>query len=371
MFGYLLSSLLSLYHHHYHLHRYGPLSCICVFLLLIQVIDYDTSFIAFVWILVLVFSQNEVAKLIGQTRNRMLKHTDERVKLVNESLQGIRIIKLYGWEFPMESKILDSRRKELGELFTYLTLNALLREVLFIAGPLAIFFYVVYYVYSLKKKLTVVTVFQVLSFINILRFPLNLLAQSLKMFNDATVSVQRLQKFFLTPTLLLSAPSSEKEFILAESATFSWAKKDEGDEKKTFPLENINFRSKDGELVGIIGPVGCGKSTLINSFLGNTCLWSGEFKKSSGCIAYCSQTPWIQNLSLRDNVLFGLDYEQVRIDYEKAVDAAALIPDFNQLPSNDLTEIGERGINLSGGQKARGIKTVLSAKIITNIILFS
>ena len=88
----------------FHYVWYGPLSCICVFLLLIQIINYDASFSAFAWILLLVWSQSIVAKLIGITRNKMLKHTDERVKLVNESLQGIRMIKLYGWEFPMEQK---------------------------------------------------------------------------------------------------------------------------------------------------------------------------------------------------------------------------------------------------------------------------
>jgi ABC-type multidrug transport system fused ATPase/permease subunit len=138
-----------------------------------------------------------------------------------------------------------------------------------------------------------------------------------------------------------------------ENATFSWndkssdnysSKKD--DVKKTFALENINFRSQDGQLVAVIGAVGSGKSSFINAILGNLHLHEGESKRTTGCIAYCAQQPWIQNLSLRDNVLFGSNYEEIREHYERAVRAAALIPDFNQLPSNDLTEIGERGINL-------------------------
>ena len=365
----------------FHYIWYGPLSCMCVFLLLVQVLGYEISFAGLALVLVIVLSQNKVAKLIGMTRNRMLKHTDERVKLVNESLQGIRMIKVYGWEFPMEQKILHSRSKELKELFTYLGLNALLREVMFIAGPLAVYTMAVTSVYAVNRKLTVVKVFKLLSFINILRFPLNLLAQSLKMFNDAKISVQRLQKFFSLSTRETSVKSTDdNDSVFVQNATFSWSEKLEDNSsndddsvsgKRAFKLENINFQAKKGELVAIIGAVGSGKSTFISSLLGEVPLWKGELKRCNGCVAYCAQSPWIQNLTLRGNVLFGLNYDEMKDDYEGAVYAAALIPDFNQLPSNDLTEIGERGINLSGGQKSRVsiARALLSSKRACNVIV--
>jgi len=366
----------------FHYIWYGPLSCLCVFLLLIQVIEIQTSFSGLAWIIILMLTQNKVASLIGITRRNMLKHTDERVKLINESLQSIRMIKVYGWEYPMEHKILSVRSKELQQLFSYLGLNALLREVMFAAGPLAVFFITVTTVYALHRHLTIVKVFKVLAFINILRFPLNLLAQSLKMFNDAIVSIQRLQKFFSLSTQDTCNENSDKEFILVKDATFCWNEKievnnDNNDKiedslngKRVFTLENINFRSNQGELVAIVGPVGSGKSTLISSLLGEVPLWAGELIRSKHCIAYCAQQPWIQNLTLRGNVLFGSNYEDTREQYEQAIYAAALIPDFNQLPNNDLTEIGERGINLSGGQKARvGIARALLASLRTSTII--
>jgi ABC-type multidrug transport system fused ATPase/permease subunit len=152
-----------------------------------------------------------------------------------------------------------------------------------------------------------------------------------------------------------------------ENATFSWndkssdnsSSKNEDDVKKTFALENINFRSQDGQPVAVIGAVGSGKSSFINAILGNLHLCEGESKRNSGCIAYCAQQPWIQNLTLRDNVLFGSNYEEVREHYERAVRAAALIPDFNQLPSNDLTEIGERGINLVSSPSSPSLSLLL------------
>lgn len=98
------------------------------------------------------------------------------------------------------------------------------------------------------------------------------------------------------------------------------------------------------------GSVGCGKSSLCSALL-------GEMVKHNGAVfvgarvAYCSQQPWIQNLTVRDNILFGLLYD--RNKYEKVLDACALTADLASLPAGDSTEIGERGMNLSGGQKAR------------------
>jgi ABC-type multidrug transport system fused ATPase/permease subunit len=125
--------------------------------------------------------------------------------------------------------------------------------------------------------------------------------------------------------------------------------------RERFLLSDLNFSTNSPEeLIAIIGAVGSGKSSFMSAILGEMRAVKGTIQKS-GRIAFCAQTPWIQNLSLKDNILFGANEEDdtVKASYEASLEAAALRPDLAILPHGDMTEIGERGINLSGGQKAR------------------
>ncbi len=115
-------------------------------------------------------------------------------------------------------------------------------------------------------------------------------------------------------------------------------------------LKNINLSVGKGSLAAVVGPVGCGKSSLISSILGETVKKSGVLN-TDGTMAFVAQQAWIQNATLKDNILFGKPFD---LDwYNKVVDACALTPDIKMLPGGDQTEIGEKGINLSGGQKQR------------------
>lgn len=135
-------------------------------------------------------------------------------------------------------------------------------------------------------------------------------------------------------------------------------------------LKDITLRVKQGEFVCIIGEIGSGKSSLLNSLIGDlkyvsmkelranslrTSHWLRDSEKSPvtirGSVGYVQQVPWIQNQSIRENILFGYEFDKER--YEEAVRLCELERDLEQLPGGDLTEIGERGINISGGQKAR------------------
>lgn len=134
------------------------------------------------------------------------------------------------------------------------------------------------------------------------------------------------------------------------------SKEDDTNAKKTkkksitsLRFENLNVHQ--GDLVVVLGKVGSGKSTLLASLLNEVGLRDGSHIRIAGKVAYCAQQPWIQNLNLRQNILFGLSYDAKR--YAHAVTSASLWEDFMQLPDGDATEIGERGLTLSGGQKAR------------------
>eukprot|EP00939_MAST-03C_sp_MAST-3C-sp1_P002690 g2690.t1 len=116
-------------------------------------------------------------------------------------------------------------------------------------------------------------------------------------------------------------------------------------------LRNVNLTIPSGELLVVLGKVGSGKSTLLSAMLNEVALGEKSVVEISGKVAYCAQQPWIQNLNLRKNILFGLPFDAER--YARAVSAASLWHDFSELSDGDRTEIGERGLTLSGGQKAR------------------
>ena len=143
-------------------------------------------------------------------------------------------------------------------------------------------------------------------------------------------------------------------------------------------LKNISLEIKKGELICVVGEVGAGKSSLISSIIGELLYldndtfnkysmqsidsWSKEVLNSvsnshkniirlNGSVSLVQQSPWIQNMTIRDNILFGLPFDKQK--YKRVVSACQLTKDFEMLKGRDKTEIGEKGINLSGGQKAR------------------
>jgi len=118
----------------------------------------------------------------------------------------------------------------------------------------------------------------------------------------------------------------------------------------SFKLHDINIQIKRNSLTAIVGAVGSGKSSLINAIIGEMKLEGGKIVHG-GTVSYCSQQAWIQNATVRDNILFGKEYDEAL--YRKVIDYCCLTHDLEIFPDGDMTEIGERGINLSGGQKQR------------------
>jgi ATP-binding cassette, subfamily C (CFTR/MRP), member 1 len=162
---------------------------------------------------------------------------------------------------------------------------------------------------------------------------------------QSIVAVKRIDKFMnaeeLDPKGVTNEPSPNALEI--KDGMFSW-----GEESAT--LKNINMRVKKGNLTAVVGPVGCGKTSLISALL-------GEMEKTRGTvnvdgrIAYVPQQAWIQNATLQDNITFGRPFN--KRFYQQVIEACALTADLAMLPGGDQTEIGEKGINLSGGQKQR------------------
>jgi ABC-type multidrug transport system fused ATPase/permease subunit len=168
------------------------------------------------------------------------------------------------------------------------------------------------------------------------------------------VSLKRLDQYLneeeeIDDTSILNSHVPASEPPSFRTATLSWSK-DGAD--APFQLKDLDVTFSKGELNLIVGPIGSGKSSLLLGLLGEMRLVSGQFylPRDEG-VAYVSQTAWLQNATIRDNILFGHEFDEER--YWKVVHACALKLDLDLFEAGDRTEVGEKGITLSGGQKQR------------------
>ncbi|KAG2688836.1 hypothetical protein I3760_09G112600 [Carya illinoinensis] len=201
----------------------------------------------------------------------------------------------------------------------------------------------------LGGHLTPARAFTSLSLFSVLRFPLNMLPNLLSQVVNANVSLQRLEELFLAEErVLLPNPPLEPVLpaISIKDGYFSWASKAD---KPT--LSNINLDIAVGSLVAVVGGTGEGKTSILSAMLGELPSVGDSSVVIRGTVAYVPQVSWIFNATLRENILFGSEFEPAR--YWKSIDVTALQHDLDLLPGYDYTEIGERGVNLSGGQKQR------------------
>ncbi|XP_035783639.1 multidrug resistance-associated protein 1-like [Anopheles albimanus] len=288
-----------------------------------------------------------IANMIKTLQIKQMKNKDERVKLMNEVLSGIKVLKLYAWEPSFEQQVLKIRDKEVKVLKSAAYLNAGTSFIWSCAPFLvSLVTFATYVLVDENNVLDASTAFVSLSLFNILRFPLSMLPMLISNMVQTSVSVKRINTFLnqeeLDPD---NVQHDEKESapLLIENGVFSW-----GEEETT--LKNINVRVERNQIVAVVGTVGSGKSSLLSAFLGEMDKVSGRVN-TLGRIAYVSQQAWIQNATLKDNILFGKPFDERR--YQRIIEACALKPDIEMLPGGDMTEIGEKGINLSGGQKQR------------------
>ncbi|NXP41332.1 MRP3 protein, partial [Leiothrix lutea] len=278
-----------------------------------------------------------------------MRYKDSRIKLMNEILGGIKVLKLYAWEPSFSEKVLEIRKNELRVLRKSAYLNSL-STFAWISAPflVALTTFAVYIFVDEKNILDAEKAFVSLSLFNILKFPLNMLPQVISNIAQTSVSLKRIQQFLshdeLDPNCVETKVIAPGNAISVRNATFSWGK----ELKPT--LKDINMLIPSGSLVAIVGHVGCGKSSLVSALLGEMEKLEGEVAVK-GSVAYVPQQAWIQNATLKDNILFGQAPNEEK--YQNALEVCALKTDLEVLPGGDQTEIGEKGINLSGGQRQR------------------
>ncbi|CAD6185500.1 unnamed protein product [Caenorhabditis auriculariae] len=279
-----------------------------------------------------------------------MKFKDERIKMMSEILNGMKVLKLYSWEKSMQKLVLEIREKELQVLRKLAYLNAA-TTLSWACAPflVAVLTFGLYVIWDPENNiLTPQITFVALALFNILRFPLAVFAMVFSQAVQCFVSMKRLNEFFAADEMVdqKSLGYGDSDVVVkVENGSFAWGS---NDEDRT--LNNINLSIKRGQLVAIVGRVGSGKSSILQALLGEMNKTRG-IVEMNGSVAYVPQQAWIQNLSLRNNVLFNKTMD--RSYYDKVLAACALNQDLASLPAEDLTEIGEKGINLSGGQKQR------------------
>jgi len=293
-----------------------------------------------------------LARLQSKLQKLQMKNKDSRTRLMNELLNNIRSIKLYSWENAFTKKLYAIRNdRELGTLRKIgLLSSASISLWNFIPFLVAFSAFSIFSVVS-DSPLTPALVFPAISLFQLLQFPLAFLPMVVNQWVEAYVSANRICKFLRSKELQQDAvvrsgysTSEDVPPVEVKDGHFTWS-------SGTDPfLSGISLSVPKGDLLAVVGRVGSGKSSLLSGILGEMFKLSGTVELR-GKVAYAAQTPWLLSATLRDNILFGAEYDQEL--YETVIEACALVDDLAMLRDGDETQVGEKGITLSGGQKAR------------------
>ncbi|XP_034546003.1 multidrug resistance-associated protein 5 [Notolabrus celidotus] len=354
------------------------------------------------------------SRLTAYFRKKCVFVTDRRVRLMNEILGCIKFIKMYCWEDAFAQNIHKVRSEERGILEKAGVVQSLTVGVAPIVVVIASACTFTLHM-ALGYDLTAAEAFTVVAVFNSMTFALKVTPLAVRSLSEGAVAVKRFQRLFMMEDrevvlVKMDDPSNALEF---QDATLAWEKArtpaakpnqphkkgrgmrrvlrreklslyintDDNKGNKESPtaqslltnmeqespqstisstqsirpplhktLHRIDLRVKTGSLVGICGGVGSGKSSLLSALLGQMTLLEGNVAASGG-FAYVSQQAWILNHSLKENIVFGNEFDRDR--YNAVLEACCLLPDLAELPYGDMTEIGERGANLSGGQRQR------------------
>jgi ABC-type multidrug transport system fused ATPase/permease subunit len=288
------------------------------------------------------------SRKFGQYRRSTMACTDKRVQTINELVNGCEIIKMYNWEKAMEQQVRETRRRELLNISKASCLRALNTAVSFTALPL-ISLATFGGSWLMGRTLLPEDVFSTLALFALIRVPLTItMPQAIEKFSQACVSARRIDQFMQLDRLANKREKMKNETgdcaIIMEDASFSW--------KDTPSLFSLNLKIRNGNLVGVKGAIGVGKSTFLAAILGEINLISGKLRLYVSSISYAPQSSWIFPDTIRANILLGKPMDEER--YKSVIKACCLDIDLQNFGEvGDLLMIGDKGVNLSGGQKAR------------------
>lgn len=271
--------------------------------------------------------------------------TDEKLQRTTQFIESIRHLRWYGWQDSWMKGILESRQEELHYRVISIILTTSLAFMLRLGSGL--FPAVAFYALTVweGKPLRVDLIFPAIDLFNMLEGYLRALPQLVTTLLNAYVAMGRIEEFMAEPDKQQEAIVPEESTTLSlRGASFAWP----GVQKNV--LEDITVSFPRG-LTVVYGEVAAGKTALLQALLGELDKREGRLIQPDQIVGYCAQTPWLQSMNIRENILFNEPYDEAR--YKKVLEACALLPDMAEFKHGDLSNIGENGIGLSGGQKAR------------------
>ncbi|KAF8641091.1 hypothetical protein AX17_000734 [Amanita inopinata Kibby_2008] len=293
------------------------------------------------------------------------KASDKRMSLVDELLQNIRFLKFYGWETRWAERVSDAREAELKWRVKENVVVALISFIwTWIPSATALVTFLCYTLIA-GERLTVSKAFTSIALFSQLQGPMMALPGQIFALLHAYVSMERIESFLSEKEVpqwasILTAYIRPvvQDKVGFTGAIFDWELADT--QKPSVPLPRFQLGPLDitfpkGKLTLISGATGSGKSALLLALLGEIPCVAGEIflDKTRHRVAYCGQNPWLEHATIRDNIIYGSSRGFVEERYNAVIEACALNRDLDVFDAGDSTEIGERGVTLSGGQRAR------------------
>ncbi|KAL1939038.1 hypothetical protein VTO73DRAFT_10298 [Trametes versicolor] len=320
-----------------------------------------------------------LAKSVEGVQAEKMKRTDSRVQAVTEMMNVIRMIKLFGWEDRTAAQLDERREVELRLVRRTKMLTSCINLCNYALPYFVMLTTFFTYTVIMKKELTASTVFSSMTVFDMLRREMHSFFYILPQVMQTSVSLNRISDFLWNTELIdvfaeqngfdgediwPNTVSQDRQGVIGiRHTSFTWSndtapsRTPGGTRRRQFVLtvdDELLFQR--GKINLIVGPTGSGKTSLLMALLGELhYIPSGPDAFVSlpreGGVAYAAQESWVQNDTIRNNILFGAPYDQAR--YDKVLEQCALKRDLALFDAGDHTEVGEKGITLSGGQKAR------------------
>ncbi|RAR14357.1 atp-dependent bile acid permease [Stemphylium lycopersici] len=352
-----------------------PVQVVVAVVLLYRILGYSS--IAGIGMMIFLLPVNMyVASQFAKIQKLILAATDARIHTTNEVLTNIRIIKFFAWEQRFIGLVNEKRYIELKHLRRRYILWAVAATIWSGSPVLITFLSFLVYTNVEHKALIPSVAFTALSLFQILRIPLDQLADMVAHVQESKVSVDRIEEYLMEPEtdkysqLVTQKKDSDGQSIIGfENGTFSWGGTDMADQAAAdaFKLMDLNLKFRVGKLNVVVGPTGSGKTSLLMGLLGEMTKLKGDVFLPGGVsredltpdpntgltesVAYCAQQAWLVNGTVKENIVFASEWNQKR--YEEVIDICCLKRDLEILDGGDETVVGEKGVTLSGGQKQR------------------
>ncbi|KAJ8734039.1 hypothetical protein PYW07_014590 [Mythimna separata] len=339
--------------------------------------------------------QAGLTKLTAVVRRSTAKRTDKRIKLMSEIINGIQVIKMYAWEKPFQLVVKAARAYEMTSLRKSIFIRSMFLGFMLFTDR-SIMFFTILTLTLTGTMITATTIYPIQQYFSIIQMNVTMiLPMAIASVSEMFVSLERIQGFLtmdertdiqIMPRMdkngvdknlfnskkegldesqivlpkkyspndvvvpkdtITEEPNMADYPIQLNKVSASWTAKEDS---KEMTLKNISLRIRKGKLCAVIGPVGSGKTSLLQLLLRELPVTSGNVSVS-GKLSYACQESWLFPGTVRDNILFGLPYDVTK--YKEVCKVSSLLPDFKQFPYGDLSLVGERGVSLSGGQRAR------------------